>query len=109
MNPVSSGSLPATADASGVALASIGPVPLGQVWVIQRTSVQSSSVLASTAGIYLNSVYEPYRVDRANGTGNGATSGIGYRLRAGESVLVQWTGCTPGAVCTFSVDGAVEE
>jgi hypothetical protein len=109
MTVVQTSSQEAVANAAGVASASIGPVPIGQTWKIERTSVQSNSAARSTATVYRGVATTPANyIDSAKGSGNGDSSMISYRLRPGESVTVQWTGCTVGARCTFSIDGEVE-
>lgn len=98
----------AVASAAGVATATLGPVPIGQEWVVRRTAVTSSSVALSTAAVYRNGVSDMNFLDRARGAGNGATSAIAYRLRSGESVVVQWTAADVGARCLVNVQGDLE-
>lgn len=99
----------AVATAGGIATATIGPIGLGQEWTVSRTVISSTSALRSTATIYRNSVSPGMFVDQTQGGGNGDSTGTGYRLQSGESIVVQWTGCTPGATCIVSVDGELEQ
>jgi hypothetical protein len=93
------------ASAAGVATATIGPVPIGQTWRVTRTSVRSSSaVKRPTATLYRGAVAPANLVDIARGSGAGDTSGIQYRLQAGESVVVQWTNCDAAARCSFAIE-----
>lgn len=103
---VSGSSQQVKSDAAGVATATIGPVPLGQTWRITRTSVTSSSVLRSTATIYRNAALAGNMIDATRRGGNADSSDTAYTLRAGESVVVQWTGADAStARCSFTIDG----
>lgn len=106
---VQQGSQEAVANAAGVASASIGPVPIGQVWKIARTSVQCNSVVRSTATVYRNSALPGNYIDSTRLGGNADSSDTAYRVRPGESIVVQWTGADVGARCSFSIDGETEE
>lgn len=95
----------ATADAAGTATAVIGPEK-DRTWVIDRMAVHGTSSLQSQCRVY--------RGDPAPGTlrdstysGNQAISEYPRPavLEPGEYFTVVWSGCTPGATMTVTVEG----
>lgn len=109
MVPFNGKTASAIASAGGVATATIGPIGLGQTWTVLRTALTSTSTVRTTATIYRNAVSPGNFVDQSRGGGNGDVTGTAYKLQSGESVIVQWTGCTAGATCIVTVDGQLEQ
>lgn len=89
------------APASGIVTVTLGPVRAG--WTVRPTAI-AVSVIGSTAqpkaAWYKNSV-SPQNLGSATFTGgSGDTDNApGVILFAGEQIVVQWTGVTPGAIC----------
>lgn len=94
----------ATFDATGTATTlPFGPVQQQESWVIDRYSVSANN--ACVCRVYRTSVSPNNQIDYTV-KGNGDTSSQGpVTLAAGQQLVVQWTGGTPGDVGTFAFEG----
>jgi hypothetical protein len=94
----------AIANGSGVATARIeGPNSAAGLWMIRSCQVQSTSALRCEAKVY-RSIVSPSAVIGQTRDGR-ADSATGVdEIRPGEAIIVVWTGCTPAAVCTVSIE-----
>jgi hypothetical protein len=96
----------ATAGPDGVATATVGP-ERDRAWLIDRITVSGTSSAASQLRLYRGDS-DPRRLLDSTYSGNQATSELPtpIRLEPGEYLTFQWTGCTPGAVQTASLEGS---
>lgn len=95
----------ATADASGVARVSLGPLRSFETWDVRSTTVAStSSTLVPTCKLYRGGE-SPSRLIDGTYTGTLDTTDTPYKLRSGDKVLAVFTGCDVGAQCTVTVEG----
>lgn len=96
----------AVADGTGRAEADLGQVPIGASWRNVSTQVQSDSTLLSQATVYKGISDVPSNqldaTDRLGGNSN--SSATAWVILHGENLRVVWTGCTPGAVCSATVN-----
>lgn len=94
----------ATALGTGVATARIeGPNSAAGLWRISSMQVQSTSVLRCEAKVY-RSLVSPSAVIGQTRDGRSDSALGADEIRPGESIIIVWTGCTPGAVCTASME-----
>jgi hypothetical protein len=96
----------ASFDAGGIATVRFGPVPPGGRWRITNLSVSTTSALRTTARVYKNAVSPAQQRDVSVSGGNSDSSDTVHELLAGETLIVQWTGGTPGATATATIGGA---
>jgi hypothetical protein len=95
----------ATANAQGIATATIGPGRATERWYITRLTVSSNStVLVPTARVYRAVVSTSTLIDGTH-TGTLDHSDTNLKLQPGENILAQWTGADVNSVCTFVVEG----
>jgi hypothetical protein len=98
----------ATADASGIATARIGPKGPRQRWVIQTISIQATGTTRPDAYLYRG---EPgtgtlIATSRLRATTPYTDDGtFSIALYGGEYVSCQFRGCSAGATCTMVVEG----
>src|SRR5947199_6227476 len=90
----------AAANASGVAVATIGPQSPYESWHITNLAVTST---ATTVNVYRGPIGD-IRLSDSTPVGV-ASSDTVYDLGPGEFLTVQWTGCAPGSVSTVTVMG----
>lgn len=103
-NPVSE-SATGTADASGTARVSLGPLRAFETWQIVSTTLSSTSTtLIPTAKLYRGAEV-PSRLIDGTYTGTLDTTDTPYKLRSGDKALAVFTGCDVGAQCTITVEG----
>ncbi len=99
-----SGSAPT--DAAGRASVQLGPVPPWQVWTIDRVAL-SATMGDPEARLYRGA---PVPANLLGGTYSGALDtydpGTPLTLMEGQSLLVEWTRGTPGAICTALATGS---
>lgn len=95
----------ATFGADGVATVRFDTVPPFQLWRLYRLSVSATSTNRTAAQVYRSSATPANLLDSAPYSGNDDTTDTVFDLRAGESLIVQWTGGTPGAVATVTATG----
>jgi hypothetical protein len=97
------------ADAAGLCILSLGVVPSGADWFIERNSVETDSILVSGFALYRDQVGPLYR-KTATPAGNDdiedCSSAIWFAN--GTNVLAVWVGCTPGANCFVNAQVRVE-
>ena len=104
LNESRSGAVPA----SGVVRLTIGPNRPGTRWQVRTVALsatvadpmpQAKVYLGSTAsaGAYLGGTYD----------GAADSTDLDVTLHAGQQLLVEWTGATPGDTCTVSVLGTL--
>lgn len=94
----------ATANASGIATVELRASRAGEWWRIRNSSVSGDSVLEPVVKVYRGFVSESSIIGGSL-TGNlDSASGDDY-IQPNEAVICQWTGATPGATFTFTVQG----
>lgn len=97
-----------TFDANGVATARKGPNAYGDVWTITRVVISTTSVLQTTAKMYLNSILADNLID-VSAMGNADISDTSdINLGTTEKLIVRWTGGTPGTIATMVLYGIAE-
>lgn len=97
----------ATANAAGIATATIANDSAGQIWTVNQMTVITTSVAATTANVYKNLVGTSALIVSAYLTGNNDSSvGDTIILNPGDTILCQWVGADPGAVCTFRLQAS---
>jgi hypothetical protein len=95
--------LSATADASGVATVTCPQVDPSTQWLVDRLVVQSTSTASASVKLYDSTVAPASVLDgTATGNLNSADYPQGLLIRPAASLIAQWTGATPGAVCTLT-------
>jgi len=98
----------AVADGAGVATLTFGPVPTWHRWEVRRLTVNSDSTDRTAVLVARNSATPANQIDSAPYSGNDDTTDTQFTIRAGELLVVQWTGATPGARCTTTLSGTRE-
>jgi hypothetical protein len=88
----------ATADATGQAVVSWEAVELGYLWLMDAGSVRSNSTGDVQATLWAG----PRLMDGSDGGSfDFSDRNSPVLVAAGESLQIVWTGCVPGAICTF--------
>lgn len=94
----------ATADATGTATVTFDAVPAGQLWLVERFAVSSSSSTQTTCQIYAG---DPAPANLVDGTTSGnldvADEASPILIDSSLSLNAQWTGASSGASCTVTV------
>ncbi len=91
-----------TADADGIADASLGPAPA--LILVERIIVTTDSVLNTTCSFYVGEIDPKNLTDRTfDGNGDVADEFNNPRLQPNQTLRARWTGATPGALCTVSI------
>lgn len=98
----------ATFGADGVATINLGGPPPALSWTIERVSVRTTSATRTAAVLYRTWPTDANQIDIAPASGNGDTSFLSFKLNAGDSLLVQWSGGTPGALAFASMTYSTE-
>lgn len=93
------------ANANGEAIVRLGPVPPYQRWTVTRLSVSSQSVDRSAATVYRGEPFQGNILDSAPYSGNSDTTDTVFTFETGETITVQWTGATVGALCNATLSG----
>jgi len=99
----------AVADAAGVALIDMPGPNAGQVHVVERIVVTTTSALISEARVYVVSPSQEgiSDADLRDGSSSGdldvADLARAIRVHAGRALRVRWTGMTVGAIARVSV------
>jgi hypothetical protein len=97
------------ADGAGDCIISLGMVPTGANWFVERLSVESDSILVSTFALHRDQV-SPLTRKTATPAGNDdiedASSAMWFA--GGTNVLAVWAGCTPAANCFINAQIRVE-
>lgn len=96
--------LNSTFDASGVAAASIQVGP-NQRWKVTLMNSRTTSSTQTRCTVYRGAIGQR-QLDFSR-TGNQDTSPTDIELQQGETLSVQWTGGTPGAVASLDIEGKV--
>lgn len=97
-----------TFDANGVATVRIGPEVYGDVWIITRVNVSSTSALATTGTLYLNVVRASNQLDTSAGANADTSDTSDINLGTTEKLIFRWRGGTPGAIATMTLYGFAE-
>lgn len=92
-------------DGSGVATATFPAVPIYTRWTVTRVAVSTTSATRTAVSVYRNSAAAPNLIDTDPYGGNGNSTDTVSELAASETLVVQWTGGTPGAVATATMSG----
>ncbi len=97
------------ADGAGDCIISLGMVPTGANWFVERLSVESDSILVSTFALHRDQV-SPLTRKTATPAGNDdievASSEMWFA--GGTNVLAVWAGATPAANCFLNAQIRVE-
>lgn len=98
----------APADATGRAEVDFAQVPDGELWMLERVVVSTTSAAASTVKLY-NSTEAPraLREFTPNGNADVADMASPMHLRSGEQLLAIWSGMTAGAIATCNIQYTV--
>ncbi len=99
-------SVSATFGADGRAVARAGPNVYGSRWNVDLMVVSATSTLESECKVYRN-VEQPTAMLDNTRTGNQDVSDCNIDVRPGETLVVVWTGGTPGALATVVVNGTL--
>jgi hypothetical protein len=93
------------ADAGGIATIELATVPPDQqLWLVERVVVGSTSVNPTQFALYRNAVDLANRVEFTDGgNGNVADEAQAIRFQPADLIIAQWTGATPAARCTISL------
>lgn len=94
----------AIANAAGVATIYLAPVPTWAAWDIDRMTVNAGGTSRPQVGVYRGTIADSSRVEGTNNGWNN-TSDTRIALKGSEQLVVQFTGCTPGATATVTVSG----
>jgi hypothetical protein len=96
------------AGTAGLSTVSLAQVPQGEMWMVQRMSVQCNSTTATTFVAYFNQV-DPRQIADSTSAGNGdvADEHQPIELDAGDILLCVWSGCIAGAVGSINVQRQV--
>lgn len=98
----------APASAAGRAEVTFTQVPDGELWMIERIVVITTSAAATTAEIYNTSERDDrLREFTPNGNADVADMASPMQLRSGEQLLVVWSGATAGAIATCNLQYTV--
>lgn len=99
----------ATFSPSGVAEVTVTPDGAWASWTVTRITVITTSATDTEARVYRDAVSDGAFIEGTY-SGNRDTSpwNPGLTLNPGQSLVVRWTGGTPGAVATVSVDYAFQ-
>lgn len=97
------------ADAAGALQLELAAPPLDRWYLIDRLVVQSDSALASIADVFVGSPSSLMALADTTLAGNGDISEYprGLYVPGGVSVVVVWSGATPGARCAVSAQVAL--
>lgn len=95
----------AVADSTGRAEAAIGQVPIGVTWRNISTQILSDSTLLSRAQVYkgISDTAANQLDDTGPLGGNSNSSASAWVIYHGEPLRVVWTGATPGAQCSATI------
>lgn len=87
----------AKANVLGIAVAALPTVPIGPPWVVSQVTVQTNSANATTASL----TYSGQPLDQTT-SGNNDTAGGDPTVTVSQkdSLIVTWTGCNSGDICT---------
>jgi hypothetical protein len=98
----------APADAGGVALIELPPLPDYERWQLTHMVVGCTSASDSQLRLYLDSVTNAQLRDGSR-TGNFDVADWpqGLWIPPGRSLLARWTSCTPGAVATLTLQATI--
>ncbi|MCW2754665.1 MAG: hypothetical protein JWQ32_2076 [Marmoricola sp.] len=88
------------APASGITQLTFGPVPDNQMWLLDRITVSCNSAAVTTCTLYLDIASDPLHALDYTPSGNYdvADEAAAIQIPTNSSLIVQWTGATPGAV-----------
>jgi len=95
----------ATADATGTANAVIGPKKYGDRWSVNTLASASTSALESTLKVYRGAAVPTAQVASTYSGNNDNAGGAAIEIGSADKLVFQWTGATPGAVCTCRIEG----
>jgi len=94
-------------DASGKAVARLGPQRYGERWLITYTSITTNSVSTTGMSCFRNFEGDTNFQEASVFNGNKDSSDTVFDLATGEVLIFVWTGGTPGRIGTVSVRGEI--
>lgn len=96
-----------TVDASGVASVRIGPTRVQQYWRVGNVALSCTSSDDAEARVYLGAA-TPGNLLAGTYSGNQDNAPISVPLGFGQFLTVVWSGATPAATATVSLNGTME-
>jgi hypothetical protein len=102
------GSGTAIFDAAGEATARVGPDVYGDINIISRVNISTTSVAATTGTLYLNLVSPTAQLDTSASANSDTSDTSNIDLGTTEKLVFRWRGGTPGAIATITLYGIAE-
>lgn len=88
------------ASVPGDARVTFGPVPLNEVWRVERIAINSDSVQPTIATIYLGSVDRRNQIDQTGSGNSDLADNINpILIPSGQLLIVDWKVASQGALC----------
>ena len=108
--PLTGGQALAVVPGSGALTLSAGPQGLGNVWYpVQVTlSTTTGALDTSTALVYLGSGNVPNTLVATVYSGNGTVALAIPDMTPGQTLVVKWSGATPGDTAAFNIIGTMD-
>lgn len=95
-----------TLDATGAGSVSVGPERGGESWSLTRIAISSTSVLQTEVAIYRNVVSSLTQLFGSKAGNSDVASGDPpLDIPRSGRIVLEWTGGTPGAICTAVMEG----
>lgn len=98
-------SLRATADGNGVARASTQPPRYGEEWTVTGMATTSDSTTDCELRVYKGGEFASGLVANSYAGRGDSAGGSPVKVLFGQELTAVWTGCTPGAQCTLTIQG----
>lgn len=98
-------SIRATADANGLARAQVQVSRFGERWSITSMTTQTDSANDTELRVYRGAESASGLVVTTYAGNLDTAGGTPLNLRFGESLQAVWSGATPGAQCTLTLQG----
>lgn len=97
------------AESSGSATVRFGPVPAGYMWAIERVVVHTTSTGTPEVRLHRNQISNLQLVDGTDAIFNVADNHQPIRLNQNESLVIEWTSLSTGAICTATLQIGLHE
>lgn len=97
----------ATVGADGTATVNIGPRKYGDRWTVTTLASQSNSALETTLKVYRGAAVPTAVVASTYSGNNDNAGGAAIEIGSADKLVFQWTGATPGAICTCRIEGTL--
>jgi len=108
--PLTGGQAQAAVPGSGLLTLQVGPQGLGTVWYpIQITLSTTTGVLdTSVALVYLGPLVAQTTLIGTVFSGNGTVANMPESMTPGQTLIVAWSGATPGDLAAVNVNGVMD-